>query len=143
MMRSSSFLRMTISLPFLIFATLACGPKHQVEWEKYTPETMVEARASGKPILLYFYAAWCGPCMTLKEQTWSDLRVIEALSSYRRLKADMSFQHSEKVQKIGAEYEVEGLPTMLFFDAQGKPVYSQTGFISAERLLTILKKLNN
>ena len=124
---------------FLIFALIlsSCGPQYQVQWEPYTPEVMEEALKSGRPVLAYFYAAWCPPCYKLKDHTFSDPRVIEALEPYRRIKIDMSYKHSPKTEKLSRDYLIRGLPTMLFFDPSGRPVPNAgiSGFIPADRFL--------
>ncbi len=121
----------------ILISGLACGPKYQVKWEPYTPEGMAEARKSGRPVLAYFYAAWCPPCYKLKEKTFSDLRVIEALELFRRIKVDMSYRESKRVRAVSAEFGIDGLPTILFMDANGNPVetFRFRGFIPAEEFL--------
>jgi len=127
---------------FMITSFLGCEPAHQVKWEDYTPERMNAALDSGKPTVAYFYAAWCGPCMKLKYETFRDERVVAALAHFEKIKVDMSYSRSEKIQKIGAQYGVQGLPTIVFYDAQGKEVNRFGGFMSASRFLNAAQRMS-
>lgn len=104
---------------------------------------MVEAAQSGQPIILYFYAAWCPPCYKLKEKTFSNPEVIQNTLAYARIKVDMSFIHSEKIQKIAHEFRIGGYPSLLFFDPEGNEIVQvrRQGFISAGEMLAILRTI--
>ena len=140
-------LLLTCPLFFLMMVVISsgCGPKHRVQWEKYTPEIMADARKSGKPIFADFYAAWCGPCMRMKESTFADERVIQALEPFRRIKADLSFIHSKESNAISKEFKIGGLPTMLFFDPKGEVVeeFRLSGYISPDEFLQIVQKFRS
>ena len=78
--------------------------------------------------------------MEMKERTFSDPRVIAALESFERIKVDMSFQHSPKIQKLADEYDIAGLPTMILFDSQGVEQQRLRGFIPPEKFLKVLEE---
>lgn len=114
--------------------------KPGVVWTDYTPEKMAGARASGKPVAAYFYAAWCHSCYNLKVSTFTDPRVIQALEPFERIKVDMSFHRSEKIQKIADEFGIQGFPTLIFFEAGGKAGRRVSGYISADKMLQLIKE---
>jgi len=120
-----------------------CGPKNQVQWEKYGPEKLAEASLAGKPVILYFYAAWCQPCHALKEKTFSDPEVIQALEPYARIKVDMSFNKSDKIKKIASQFRIEAYPSILFYNPEGNEVNSlrQQGFIPPQRVLQVTRNM--
>ncbi|MBI4387990.1 MAG: thioredoxin fold domain-containing protein, partial [Candidatus Omnitrophica bacterium] len=93
---------------------------------------------AGKPVIAYFYAAWCGPCMMLKYHTFSDPKIIQALEPFVRLKADLSFTESEKSREIANLYQINSFPTVVFFDARGKETFRFSGFVNSEQLISIL-----
>jgi thiol:disulfide interchange protein DsbD len=126
---------------FLLSVLAGCGQKPGVVWEPYTPERMAAARQAGQPVILYFYASWCGPCHMMEQWTFRDERVIQALEPFVRLKADMSQKYAPQVQAIGRAYKVRALPTILFFNDKGVRVHMHyVGYVSAEKLLRIYKR---
>lgn len=90
---------------------------------------------SGKPVLIDFFATWCGPCKTLApilKQVKDKLgeRIII-------LKIDV-----DKNQQISNQYQVRGVPTMILFK-EGKQLWRQSGVLSMDEIIkTILEKSN-
>lgn len=122
-----------IFLCCVVFSGCSAGP--QVEWESFSQEKMAEAAQTRRPIVIYFYAAWCGVCYHLKEQTFSDPAVIETLEPFVRLKADLSFSNSEKVERIATDYGIGGVPTVILFDQTGREAARLSGMVSSDRLI--------
>ncbi|HKB08323.1 MAG TPA: DUF255 domain-containing protein [Candidatus Polarisedimenticolia bacterium] len=113
------------------------------EWEHYTHEAFARASTSGRPILLDFYADWCLPCRELDRFTFSDAAVLEETRRFSLLKADLTQLESEQVRQIRDRFEVIGVPTLVFIDAQGNEhkdlrVY---GFEDAQTLLARLRQV--
>ncbi len=80
---------------------------------------MAGARASGKPVLLDFYADWCTDCVLLERGTFSDPRVQAALQGYVRLQADVTDTDAQ-TQAIKQQFGVLGPPAILLFSADGR-----------------------
>lgn len=106
---------------------------------------MAELQTGNEPIFAYFYAAWCAPCHYLKEQTYSDLRIIEAMDSFRRVKFDMSFKHSPKVAALHEKYRVRGLPHMIMMYPGSAPStwLRVGGFVTPNVLLSAIEQFKN
>jgi thioredoxin 1 len=86
------------------------------------------------PVLVDFFAEWCGPCKTLapilkqvKENLGDGVSII---------KIDV-----DKNQAIAAKYQVRGVPTMLLFK-NGKQVWRQSGVLSKDDIINIIKTSN-
>lgn len=83
------------------------------------------------PVLVDFYADWCGPCKMLspilqqvKAELGDDLKIV---------KIDV-----DKNQSLAAKYQVRGVPTMILFK-QGNQVWRESGVLQAQDLVTIIK----
>lgn len=86
--------------------------------------------SSETPVLVDFFAEWCGPCKTLAPIL---KQVKETLGdSIKIVKIDV-----DKNQPLSAEYQVRGVPTMILFKG-GKQVWRQSGVLSKDDLITII-----
>ncbi|HOE68635.1 MAG TPA: thioredoxin domain-containing protein [Candidatus Omnitrophota bacterium] len=128
---------------FAVLLILAsCDPGPRVQWTKYTGESFDAALRSGRPTVVDCYAAWCRPCMMLKHETFTDPRVVAALGSFNRLRADLSFRESEYARAVSKKHRIQGLPTMIFFDEGGREIPRRVwGFMTADQFLEFLESL--
>ncbi|WP_149807613.1 thioredoxin fold domain-containing protein, partial [Salmonella enterica] len=90
------------------------------------------AQAKGKPVMLDFYADWCVACKEFEKYTFSDPRVQQALGDTVLLQANVTANNAQDVALL-KHLQVLGLPTILFFNAQGQeqPQARVTGFMDA------------
>ncbi|AXF66561.1 MULTISPECIES: protein-disulfide reductase DsbD [unclassified Leclercia] len=90
------------------------------------------AQAQGKPVMLDLYADWCVACKEFEKYTFSDPQVQNALNDTVLLQANVTANGPEDKALLKA-LNVLGLPTILFFNAQGEEQLAQrvTGFMNA------------
>jgi thiol:disulfide interchange protein DsbD len=87
-------------------------PKEIIAWRSDFPAAQAESRQTGKPILLYFTAAWCGPCQTMRQTTWADGQVKSSVeSAYIPVKIDIDHQPD-----LAFLYRVESIPNIIILD---------------------------
>lgn len=90
------------------------------------------AQAKGKPVMLDLYADWCVACKEFEKYTFSAPQVKQALGDTVLLQADVTGNNAQDVALL-KHLQVLGLPTILFFDAEGQehPQARVTGFMDA------------
>lgn len=125
-----------------LFACSTTGTKSTIVWQSYDPVVLDRAKQEGRPIILEFYADWCVPCKELERFTFSDQRVIKSTEDFVRLRVDLSNYDSEESVNIRRQFNVTGVPEIMFFDSQGGEVNAARviGFLSANDFLQRIKK---
>ena len=86
--------------------------------------------AGEKPVLVDFFATWCGPCQMLAP-VLKDVK--DALGDrVLILKIDV-----DKNQELAARFQVRGVPTMVLFQ-KGQVLWRQSGVLSKDAIVSIL-----
>ncbi len=75
---------------------------------EFTDETAREAIASGKPVVVDFWATWCGPCIKLGP-------VVEELAEKYEGKVTVGKLNIDDNDEVATEYRVRNIPTVLYF----------------------------
>lgn len=111
--------------------------KEGMQWESYEEARLEQARADEKAVVLDFYADWCIPCLELERITFTDARVIDATDNMVRLKIDLTHFDSPESEEIRRQYNVAGVPTIVFIDKNGNEVEAARimGFVGPDEFL--------
>lgn len=84
-----------------------------------------------KPVLIDFYAKWCGPCKIMAP-------VLKQVKDNLGDKVTIIKIDVDKNQNLAAKYQVRGVPTFMIFK-NGQQLWRQSGVIEKEELIrTIL-----
>ncbi len=75
---------------------------------EFTDANVKEIIASGEPVVVDFWATWCGPCMRLAP-------VIDELSSEYECRVKIGKYNIEEENELSTEYRIMSIPTILFF----------------------------
>lgn len=90
---------------------------------------------SDKPVLIDFYATWCGPCQMLGP-------ILKEVKDNLGDRVSIIKIDVDKNQSAANHYRVRGVPTMMLFQ-NGKQLWRQSGVLSKEEIIsTILEKSN-
>ncbi len=75
---------------------------------KFTDSNVKEVIASGKPVVIDFWATWCGPCMRLAP-------TIDELAEEYADKVVIGKYNIEEESDLSTDYRIMSIPTILFF----------------------------
>ena len=99
-------------------------------------EDNFESFLSGdKPVLVDFWAEWCGPCKMLNP-------TIEELSNDFADRAIIAKVNIDESPEIAQKYSIRGIPNLLFF-SKGAVAEQLIGVSSKEDIASIIEKLIN
>jgi thioredoxin len=88
---------------------------------------------SPKPILVDFYATWCGPCQMMSP-------ILEQVSSYLSDRLQVVKIDTDRYPSIASQYDIQALPTLVLFK-NGQPVEKIEGVHQANQLIQHLSGL--
>jgi len=112
-----------MSFAFLVAFALAGGspPGHSVRWEHRLEDALKKARATGKPVLVDFWADWCGWCHRLDQTTYVDPQVVKLMGAdFVSVKIDT--EAGKRSSEIAYKYNVQSLPTIAFVSPAGRTI---------------------
>ena len=113
-------------------------------WLHSLAEAQKQARASGKPIFIDFYASWCANCLAFAEETVNDGALNKALRE-QSVPLKMVDQTPEfEIFKQSPEHRQLkiGLPYFAILDSHGVLQWSGTDYQTTQTMINVLERLN-
>ena len=117
-----------------------------VEFKQVKSEAELQQALAGNNkslVMLDLYADWCVACKEFEKETFSDPRVQKIFGDMLLLQVDMT-KNSEENRALMTKYKVLGLPTILFFNQDGKEIEGSrvNGFMPPVEFLQWIEKIS-
>jgi thioredoxin len=89
--------------------------------------------SSNKPVLVDFYAPWCGPCQMMA-------KILEDVNARMSQSVQIVKINTENYPDLASQYRIQSLPTLVLFK-QGQPIDRIEGVVPAQKLIERLQIL--
>ena len=100
------------------------GKKVVISQQYDKGKTLEKAKATGKPMVVFFYTDWCGFCQRFAP-------VFDKITRNRDVKSKLAIAYvnceQEENHKLMQEYGVEGFPTVYVIKTNGEKVHLENG----------------
>ena len=108
-------------------------------------DAISEANNNNQTVMVDLYADWCTACIEFEELTFPAASVQAALENTVMLQIDLTNTGSKESIELMTKFDVFGLPSILFFDLDGKELTKQrvTGFMAPDEFSRHIKSFFN
>ena len=129
---------------FLFTAAFAApAVQNSVKWGNDLAAAQKSVKGTKKSVLLFFTApGWCGPCRRLESGAVGSSKFAKIAKENAAVRLDFSDRKnvSEKAKAALSHYKVQGFPSLLVLDGEGKEKGRIVGALPEKKFFAELKK---
>jgi thioredoxin 1 len=96
------------------------------------PKTFNELISGDQPVLVDFFATWCGPCKMMQPILEDTARQLG--EKIKIIKVDV-----DKNPLAASKFQVRGVPTLILFQ-NGQAIWRQSGVVPAHQLVKVISE---
>ncbi len=111
-------------------------PSSGIAWRTDVEQALKTASREGRPVLIDFWATWCGPCKQMEAELWARPDVVPLTEKFVCLKVDI-----DRNPGLTGKFHAEVLPTLVLSDPWGMELARREGYGSPDRYLDLLRAM--
>ncbi|MBL9077301.1 MAG: thioredoxin domain-containing protein [Planctomycetes bacterium] len=113
------------------------GTAPAFEFRRWSADAFAEAKAEHKLVLLDLGTTWCHWCHVMAQTTYADAAVRAVLAAhFVAIEED-----ADRRLDLAARYQDFGWPATVVFDADGRELWKNRGYVPPERMHAVLQRL--
>jgi thioredoxin 1 len=98
-----------------------------------TNTNFAEIVAGDKPVMIDFWATWCGPCRILSP-------TVDEIADEYADRITVAKCNVDDAEEIAMQYRIMSIPTLLFFKG-GEVVDKRVGVVSKDEIVSIINSI--
>lgn len=107
----------------------------EVRWSTDYKAARELSKKSGKPILMEFYADWCGPCKQMEQTTFKHPQVVKLAAKFIPVHINI-----DKNQALAHQYDARMIPRAVILSPTGKVTRVSSGYRDPDAFALFLKQ---
>lgn len=122
--------------------TAAAAPAPVVQWKTFGPG-LETAKRDAKPVLVQFFATWCGYCRKMDATTFTNAAVITDLHKAVTVRVDgdeAEVRDGHRGSELANKYGVKMFPTHVMVDGEGRVIARAQGYMEPQQFLSWFKQ---